>query len=166
MFQIKWFTDKNGCDSHNHLSTSEQPMKQFLPLVNKWWNWDPETLRNRKKSPSCQETGPGIKGTAIPTPQTHLSVCVSVCFFLFLSLCMCVCVGKSVSLSLSELFTFILWVWVFCQHVCMCTTYMPGTCRGQKRALDFLELELWMVEICQVGPGNWTWDLWKSSKCF
>lgn len=35
----------------------------------------------------------------------------------------------------------------FCLLVCMCTMYMPGACRGQKVALDSLELELQMV-VC------------------
>lgn len=26
-------------------------------------------------------------------------------------------------------------------HVCMCTMYMPGGCRGQGRVLDYLKME-------------------------
>lgn len=49
---------------------------------------------------------------------------------------------------------------VFCLHVCVCTTGVPGALRGQNRALDPLELELEMV----VGVGNQTWVFYKSNK--
>ena len=34
---------------------------------------------------------------------------------------------------------------MFCLNVCLCTTYVPGARRTQKRALDTLELESQMV---------------------
>ena len=40
---------------------------------------------------------------------------------------------------------FFVYVWMFCLHVCLCITCMPGAHRGQKRASDSLELELQMV---------------------
>lgn len=45
---------------------------------------------------------------------------------------------------------------VFCKHVCLCTTYVPIACRGQKRALDPLELELKegaSVYVLETDPG-------------
>jgi hypothetical protein len=45
-------------------------------------------------------------------------------------------------------------VWVSSPHVCMCTTCVPGACRGQKRALHLLDLELWMVVGHHVDAGN------------
>lgn len=36
--------------------------------------------------------------------------------------------------------------WVFCLHVCMCSVYMHGAHRGQKRVLDPLELKLQTAE--------------------
>ena len=48
--------------------------------------------------------------------------------------------------------------------VSICTVYMPGAGRGQKRALDLLELELQMVVNCYVDAGNGTWVICKSSK--
>lgn len=48
------------------------------------------------------------------------------------------------------LFVSILCVSMFCQHVYMCT----GTCRDQKKVLDTLELELWMVVGYHVDTGN------------
>ena len=50
-------------------------------------------------------------------------------------------------------------------HVCLCTVYMPGACRGQKRASDPLELELQIVVSSQGEAGNWPWVLCKSNKC-
>lgn len=47
--------------------------------------------------------------------------------------------------------------------ICLCTIYMPGVCGGQKKVLDFLELELRTV----VGAGNKTWVPCKFSlKCW
>jgi hypothetical protein len=55
-------------------------------------------------------------------------------------------------------------VQVFCSKVCLCTTCMPGACRGQKRASDSLELKRvwWPMDVSHhVGARNWTWFLWK-----
>lgn len=30
---------------------------------------------------------------------------------------------------------------VFCPNICMCTMYVTGNLRGQKRVLDYLELD-------------------------
>lgn len=40
---------------------------------------------------------------------------------------------------------------------------MPDTHRGQKRVLDFLELELGVVVDCRVGVGNQTRVLCKNN---
>ena len=48
----------------------------------------------------------------------------------------------------------ILCMHVFGLHVCMCTMCMPGAHGGQKRALDLLELQLWMLESHHVGVTN------------
>lgn len=45
-----------------------------------------------------------------------------------------------------------------CLHLCMCTMCMLGTCRGQKRPLDPLDLELWMLLSHHVETGNRTWS--------
>jgi hypothetical protein len=59
--------------------------------------------------------------------------------------------------SFSILFCyFIVCVGMFWLHACLCITWTPGTYRGQKRALDSLELELQMVVSCLVGARNWT----------
>jgi hypothetical protein len=52
-----------------------------------------------------------------------------------------------------------------CMCLCMCTVCVPATFRGQKRAPDVLQLELWMVVGCQGGAKNQTRILWKSNKC-
>jgi len=43
-----------------------------------------------------------------------------------------------------------------CLHICLCTICVPGagSLRGQRRALDFLELELWKVVCHLVGVGS------------
>ena len=46
---------------------------------------------------------------------------------------------------------------VFCLHVCICTTFLLGAHGGQKRVLDSLEIELWVVINHCVGAGNQTW---------
>lgn len=38
----------------------------------------------------------------------------------------------------------------------MCTTRMPGSYGGQKRALDYFERGLWMIVSYHVGVENWT----------
>jgi hypothetical protein len=39
-------------------------------------------------------------------------------------------------------------------YVCMYVLQVPGAVDSKKRALDPLELELWTVVICPVGPGS------------
>lgn len=41
--------------------------------------------------------------------------------------------------------TYFIFMCIKCLHVWMCTSYVPGTLEGQKRALYALKLELWMV---------------------
>ena len=43
---------------------------------------------------------------------------------------------------------------VFCLRVCLCTMYVLGALRGQRRMVDPLELELQMVMSLQVNVGN------------
>jgi len=50
-------------------------------------------------------------------------------------------------------------------HVCLCSMCVPGACRGQRKALGPLVLELQTVVSCYVVPGTRTWVLWKSSQC-
>jgi hypothetical protein len=50
-------------------------------------------------------------------------------------------------------------VGVFCLHACLCIICTGEALRGQKKALDLLELELKMVVSCPVGTGNQTWVL-------
>lgn len=40
--------------------------------------------------------------------------------------------------------------YVVCLHVCLCATWISGTCRGQKRTLDSLELDL-QTAVSQMG---------------
>lgn len=53
-------------------------------------------------------------------------------------------------------------MWVFLWSVCLCT--MRATLTGQKRVLDFLELELQMVANHQEGAGNESHVLYKGSQ--
>lgn len=55
-------------------------------------------------------------------------------------------------------------VTVFWMHASMYTC-IPGACAEQRKVLNFLELELWMLWSSQVGAGNWTRVLCRSSKC-
>lgn len=55
---------------------------------------------------------------------------------------------------------FNLCVLVFFLHVFLCTAYIPGVQRSQKKVSDTLELKLQMV----VRAGTRTWVLWKSSQ--
>ena len=49
----------------------------------------------------------------------------------------------------------------------MSAHYVHSDAQGdQKKALDFLELELQTVATCHGAAGNQTWVLWKSSQCF
>lgn len=43
---------------------------------------------------------------------------------------------------------------VFCLHVCICTTCVPGASSGQKRVSDPVELELQMLVSYHVGSGK------------
>jgi hypothetical protein len=45
----------------------------------------------------------------------------------------------------------------------VCAPCVAGVCRGQKRVLGLLELELPMVVSCRVSAENRTWVLCKSS---
>lgn len=47
-------------------------------------------------------------------------------------------------------------MYVFCLPVCLCTTHVPGAQESQKRILDPLVLELWMVVSPHVGAGYQT----------
>lgn len=44
--------------------------------------------------------------------------------------------------------------WVGFLPVCMCTIWMPGTFRGQKRPLDPLEMKFQRVVSSHIGGGN------------
>lgn len=68
--------------------------------------------------------------------------------------------------SLFYLDLFILCAWVSHLHVCMCTTYMPGACGGQKRVLDPLKIELQMFVSSCVSSGKQTSGFCKNNKCF
>lgn len=48
----------------------------------------------------------------------------------------------------------VFYVRLFCLHVCLYTTYMPGDPQDQKRASDPLQLELQMAVSHHVGGGN------------
>lgn len=52
-----------------------------------------------------------------------------------------------------------------CLHEHMCTAFMPGTGRGQKRALHPLVLELQVIVSLHVGARNQTWVLQMSNRC-
>lgn len=57
------------------------------------------------------------------------------------------------------------YVYVCVLPVCMyCTTYVLGTCRGEKRLLGPLELELQVLLSHHVGAGDQIWVLWKSGQ--
>ena len=47
----------------------------------------------------------------------------------------------------------------FCLPVCLCTTCMPGVCRGQERVLKHLGLKVQMVVSYHVGAETLTWVL-------
>lgn len=53
---------------------------------------------------------------------------------------------------------------MFCQPVCMCSTFRPGVLGGQKRVFSALELGIQMGVSHHVGNGKWKQVLWKSSK--
>lgn len=43
---------------------------------------------------------------------------------------------------------------MFWMHVCLCTAFMPGSHRGQKKVLDALNLELETILSYHVGIRN------------
>lgn len=55
---------------------------------------------------------------------------------------------------------------MFCFFVYMCTTCIPCAYRGQKRALESLELKLCMVVSLHMDVGNRTRVQFTSSQCF
>lgn len=55
---------------------------------------------------------------------------------------------------------------MLCLCACLCTTFMSGASRGQKRTSDPLELELQIPVNCHVGARNRTWVFCKSNQCF
>lgn len=54
---------------------------------------------------------------------------------------------------------------MFCFFVYMCTTCIPCAYRGQKRALESLNLELQTAMSCHAGTRNPTWILCENSQC-
>lgn len=50
-------------------------------------------------------------------------------------------------------------------HKSLCTAYVPGTHKDQKRTLDDLELELLVDVNSHVGAKNQIHVFWKSSQC-
>ena len=56
--------------------------------------------------------------------------------------------------TLSFLVKFYFIVRVFFLYVCLCSTCILRTHRGQERALDALDLELQTVVSCNVGAGD------------
>lgn len=48
-------------------------------------------------------------------------------------------------------FSFFFCVQAFCLHACLCTTYRPGACRGQRRPSHCLELRSQTVVRHHVG---------------
>lgn len=59
----------------------------------------------------------------------------------------------------------ILCVWVLCHCVCLCTTHMPNTGGGQKRALEPLKLVFLVVVSCPVSDRSQTQVFCKNTKC-
>lgn len=61
-------------------------------------------------------------------------------------------IPRHLEIAQSNLLPFIiLWTWVFCLHVHLCTTSVPDTNAGQKKASDTLKLELQTVVSHCVG---------------
>jgi hypothetical protein len=79
-------------------------------------------------------------------------VCVCVCVCVCVRVCVCVCVC----------------VWVLCLYTWLCTLWVPGALKGQKRASYPMGLALQTLVGHYVGAGNQTWIFWKSSfnQCF
>jgi hypothetical protein len=55
---------------------------------------------------------------------------------------------------------------MFCLHVCMYITCVPGAHKGQNRALDSLGLELETVVSCHVDAGSYDQVLCMANKYF
>lgn len=51
---------------------------------------------------------------------------------------------------------------IFCLHVCLRSTCVPGICRGEKRAVELLGWELQTVVSHHMGAGNRAWLLPKN----
>lgn len=66
---------------------------------------------------------------------------------IILYVCVCVCVGGRNGFL----------------HLCLCTMCMLSILRGQKRVIDFLELELEAVVSHHLSGGIGTHVLWESS---
>lgn len=58
---------------------------------------------------------------------------------------------------------FLRFICMFCLHVCLCATCIPGVLGNQNRELDSLELELWIAGS-HVSARNQTQVLYKN-KC-
>ena len=56
--------------------------------------------------------------------------------------------------KLYMIFIFILCLWVFCLHIYLCNTFISGSHRSHKMALDSLVLQLQMVIWCFMGARN------------
>lgn len=56
---------------------------------------------------------------------------------------------------LSSFFLYFVILWMFCLYVCLYTTFVSGTLRGQKRAPVLLGLELQLVVRHHGGTGDW-----------
>lgn len=48
----------------------------------------------------------------------------------------------------------VIYLMTVCLHACVCIMCVPDGLGSQKRVLDFLELELWLVVNYHVGTGN------------
>lgn len=70
-------------------------------------------------------------------------------------------------LSLEPLNNFLLFIvcaWLFCLPLSLCSTCLQCP-QEPEEGVSLLELEVQTVVSCQVGVGNPTWILFKSSKC-
>lgn len=70
------------------------------------------------------------------------------------------------NLNFQSRFICFMYLGVLPSCVGLCTTYMSGALRGQKRTLNLLGLELQTVLSHHMGAGNLTLVLWKNSQCF
>ena len=83
--------------------------------------------------------------------------------------CMCAlthtCKGQSGGFQEPSILC-VMGIWSACMSMYHTNAWLGQAWRGQKRALDLLELELQTIVSCCVGPGNHTWVLPKSCHCF